>query len=92
MENPSSREFPDLEEGFYFFPGGYLVIQGENIKVLQHDNKTNNFEHLHRVHKCRGKLPDQYLGKIQTKSRRLPRKPLDEALRRDDIRRLLDRE
>lgn len=65
MEAPNRRPFPDLEEGIYFFSGGYLIIHEGSFQFLRHDNDRNNLEHLHKKYKIRGKLPEKYLELVQ---------------------------
>lgn len=65
MESPKNLDFPDLSDGIYFFKGGYLVLRGGVATLLRHDNDRNNLEHLIKVHRFNGRLPDKYLHKIQ---------------------------
>jgi hypothetical protein len=65
MEFPKNHSFPDLQDGIYFFKGGYLVLKGNSANFLRHDNEHNNLQHLIKAHPLKGKLPDKYHDKIQ---------------------------
>lgn len=88
MEFLHPPDYQDLEDGFYFFPGGYLIMQEGQVKILQHDDQLNNFEHLHKKHKCRGRLPEKYLEKVQLTTRRLSRGEIKS--KREAMKRLLE--